>query len=204
VAGVSMGVHALALSRQAFLVSSVTLIAALAGVLLALAGPATLRRQSFPLAFLLLAIPAPWLDSCSPALTQWVAETASMLARLVGIPVMVSGANLQLTGVALEMTAPCSALSSLVAFTVLATLYAFLVNGPLWGKLMFVALSIPISLVATVARAGVLVGLSYYVGVQFALRYYRLWSTALLFFVGFVFFVLIARWLQCGEVRSDI
>ena len=202
--GVAMAVHGLALRRQELLISSVTLVFALAGVVLALAGPVTLKRLAFPLAFLFLAIPLPWLQTCSPALTQWVAETAAVLGRLVGIPVTVSGTNLQLPEVALEVASPCTGVGSLMAFVVLTSVYAFVVQGPVSSKLALIMLAIPIALLASIARMSVLVGLSHYASVDFALRYYRLWSAILLLLVGFVFFVLIARALRCDDVRADI
>jgi exosortase len=204
VVAAAMVVHGLALRRQAFLVSSVTLVFALAGVVLALAGPSMLKRQAFPLAFLFLALPLPWLQTCSPALTQWVAETAAGLGRLSGIPVTVSGTNLQLPDVALEVASPCTGVGSLTAFTVLAALYAFVVRGPVPGRLAFVVLAAPVALLASLARMSTLVGLSHYISVDFALRYYHLWSSALLFLVGYVFFGVVTRVLGCYEMRSDI
>jgi exosortase len=192
------------LRRQAFLVSSVTLVFALAGVVLALAGPSMLKRQAFPLAFLFLALPLPWLQTCSPALTQWVAETAAGLGRLSGIPVTVSGTNLQLPDVALEVASPCTGVGSLTAFTVLAALYAFVVRGPVPGRLAFVVLAAPVALLASLARMSTLVGLSHYISVDFALRYYHLLSSVLLFLVGYVFFGVVTRVLGCYEMRSDI
>ncbi len=204
VIGLALAVHGLALRRQELLLSSVTLVFALAGIVLVLAGPLTLKRQLFPLAFLFLAIPLPWLQTCSPALTQWVAETAAALARLFGIAVTVSGTSLLLPEVALEVASPCTGVGSLMAFVVLACVYAFVAQGPVLGKLALIVLAIPVALLASIARMSVLMGLSHYASVDFALRYYRLWSALLLLLVGFLFFVLIARALRCDEVRTDI
>ena len=196
--------HALALHRGAYLISSVTLIFVLAGILLALAGPSVLRRQAFPLAFLLLAVPWPLLQACSPTLTQWVAEAAAALGRGMRIPVTASGANLHLPDSALDVTSPCTGIGSLMTFFAIAVLYAFLAQGPLPGKLALVLLAVPTAMVASIVRVGALVAISHYVGVDLAVRYYRLWSTALLLLVGLIFFGLVARALRCDEIRSDI
>jgi len=66
----SLGLHFFSFARELYLISGVSFVLVLAGVVLAWAGPVIVRRQAFPLFYLLLAIPLPWLESGTPYLAR--------------------------------------------------------------------------------------------------------------------------------------
>jgi len=203
-AGLGLGIHALALARQLYLVSAMTLIAVLSGIVLTLGGASVLRRLGFPLGFLLLMIPLPYLDKSTPYLARWVASAAATITRAAGLVVTVSGARVELPGTALVIGAPCSGVNSLAALMTLAVLYAFLVRGPLVARLALVALALPIALLANLVRVCLLVFLAHYLGEAAATRYFHDWSSPFLFILALGMLILVGKWLRCSEIRADI
>jgi exosortase len=204
VAAIALGLHGFALTRQAYLVSAACLVVLLAGIVLAFAGWATLRRQAFPLGFLFLMIPLPWLETCTPGLARWMAATAVQVVRLLGLPAQALGARIELAGTTLAVGTPCSGVNSLAALVTLAALYAFLLCGPWSARLILVFLALPVALLANLVRICILLLLAFYIGTDFALGYFHDWSSPLLFLLALGLLVLLGKWLRCGGIRSDI
>ena len=203
-AGLGLGIHILALARQLYLVSATSLIPVLSGIVLALGGVGTLRHLAFPLGFLFLMIPLPYLEKSTPYLARWVASAAATITRAAGLVVTVSGARVELPGTALVIGAPCSGVNSLAALMTLAVLYAFLVRGPLVARLALVALALPIALLANLVRVCLLVFLAHYLGEAAATRYFHDWSSPFLFILALGMLILVGKWLRCSEIRADI
>lgn len=201
---IGLGTHLLALARKAYLLSSLALILVLAASALALAGPRTLRRQAFPLAFLLLMLPLPWLEAATPPLARWVTAAAARMAQALGLQVIADGARLELPGGTLAVGTPCSGMNSLVALLTLAVLYAFLVQGPWVARSAIVALALPIALLANLIRICLLIILAYYVGEEVALRYFHDWSGFMLFAISVMLLLALGKCLRCDRIRSDI
>jgi exosortase len=172
----SLGVHFFSLARELYLISGVTFVLVLAGVVLAWAGPGTVRRQAFPLFYLLLAIPLPWLESGTPYLARAVAQVAARMVSALGIPVLIEGARITLPQAALVVGAPCSGVNSLAALLTLAVLYAFLVCGPVASRLALVVLSLPIALLANLVRVFLVIVLAHWVSLDAAMTYFHGWS----------------------------
>ena len=198
------GAHLVAMRRGVFLVDALTLVAAFAGLTLALGGWALLRRQAFPLAYLALAIPLPILERWTPGLAQWVAQSAAALAKPLGIPTLVQGARLILPSCELVVGAPCSGVNSLAALVTMGTLYAFLVPGPIAARVSLVLLTVPLALAVNLARVFLLLVLAAYAGAELALRYFHDWSGLLLFVLAVGLLFLVGRLLGCDGIRSDI
>ena len=203
-AGLGLGGGWGAIRRGLWPWAGVALIGTLAGIVWALAGRATLRRQAFPLAFTLLMVPLPWPEAITPPLARAVAGAAAGLARGLGIPATAQGAQVQLGGIALAVGAPCSGVNSLAALVTLAVLYAFLVRGPWWGRLGLVAAAAPIALLANLVRVTAMVLLAHGAGVAVALKYFHTWSSPLLFLLALGLLVLVGRGWRCSGIRSDL
>lgn len=201
-AGVAL--HLVSLPRRVYGASVVGLLLAVAGLLWAWAGPATLRRHAFPLAFLLLAIPIPGLESLTPQLARAVARASAELAKLTGVAAHADGARVTLANTSLVIGAPCSGLSSLVALTTIAVLYAHLVSGSLTSKLVLVALAVPLALAANLLRVWLLVVAAHLGVVDVAQSPIHGWSSPVLYLLSLALLVSIGRLLGCRGIRSDI
>jgi exosortase len=197
IVAVGLAAHTVAVRRGFWIASAFSLIAVVAGAVWGLAGLGALRRQAFPVAFLLLMVPLPWLEELSPGLARGVASAAAAIAGGLGLAVSAQGAQLQLAGAALAVGAPCSGLNSLAALVTLAALYAHLAEGPLAGRVGLVLLAIPIALLANLTRIVLLILVAQAFGVDAALRYFHDWSGLVLFGLAVALLVLIGKVLRC-------
>lgn len=202
--GLGLGAHVLALMSQRYVISALSLILVLSGVVLALAGANTLRRLMFPLGFLLLMIPLPYLERATPPLARWVANAAAAIGRAIGLQVTVAGARLELPEMALVVGAPCSGINSLAALFTLAVLYAFLVRGPLGARLALVILALPIALLANLMRVSLLLLAAHCFGEAIAMGCFHYGSSPFLLLLALGMLILIGKWLRCNEIRSDL
>jgi exosortase len=196
--------HYAALSRARYSLSSCALVMALAGLVLSEAGGRMLWRQVFPLGFLLFMIPVPWLESMAPALARCVTDTVAYLAQLLQLGVRAEGARLVLPNLELSVGAPCSGVNSLVALSSLGTLYAFLVSGPVLGRVGLALLSPFVALFSNLLRVGILLVLARYVGERAALSYFHDWSSPVLLTLGLASLIVLGKVLGCEGLRSDI
>ena len=194
---VSLAAHLVALRRSLWVLSAGSLVAAIAGLTLALGGRATLRRHAFPIGFLLLMIPLPWLEQWTPALARAMAAAARAVVVPLGVPITVQGARVELADTAMVIGAPCSGVNSLAALVTLAALYAYLVRGPLPARIALVLLAVPVALLANLMRLVVILLLARYVSAEVALGFFHDWSSPFLFLVALALLIALGKGLGC-------
>ena len=132
----------------------------IAGAVLLLRGPATLRRLAFPLVFLVFLVPLPGfvLDGMTGPLKSFVSAVVAQVLQLMGYPVARSGVVLSVGQHQLLVADACSGLNSLYSLFALAILYLHL-TGPSsrarWARVL--ASIVPIAIAANALRVLVLV-----------------------------------------------
>ena len=132
----------------------VSLVLLLASVVLFLAGWRWLRECAFPLGFLLLAVPLPYViyyDLTGP-LQAVAAKMGIFGLRLVGIPAVGEGNIIHLPGCSLEVAEACSGIRSLYAFLALGALLARSLPLAWWGRVIVFLLTIPLSVAGNALR----------------------------------------------------
>ena len=72
--------HLWAFWRELYIFSALSLLLTLGGLVLLRGGKELCKRQSFPLVFLLFAIPFPWLEKSTPSLARHIAAWAGKMA----------------------------------------------------------------------------------------------------------------------------
>jgi exosortase len=200
----ALAAHMVAQDRGAQLASALTLVLALAGLVLGMGGRALLSRHAFSVAFLLFMIPLPWLERLTPALARGVATMVVALARGLGMDVVAAGARIELPRSALVVGAPCSGVNSLAALVTLGVLYAFVVEGPPLGRVTLALLAVPLALLANLARVLLLLLLAHQVSVDVALGFFHDWSSPFLFVLAVGLLVTLGRVMRCNGLRVDI
>jgi exosortase len=131
------------------------LVAAIAGAVLGLRGPAWLRALAFPIAFLLFAVPIPteWLAPVVVRLLLFVSSGATQLLQAAGVPVLREGNVMILPGGgSLFVAEACSGLTSLVTLLPIAALIAYLSPIAPRAKWLLVLLAVPIAMGANLVR----------------------------------------------------
>jgi exosortase len=145
------------------LLASISLLASLAG-LLHLAGGATLLREAtFPLAYLLFALPLPviLLEKISLPLQMFSAAGASAFLSGLGVDVARRGVFLVFPGFTLAVADACSGLRSLITVGALAALAAHFLRASRVRKAALAGAGLAAALLANILRIALsgLVGL---------------------------------------------
>lgn len=148
----------------------VSLLVFLGSSVVFLGGWAWFRKLAFPLAFLLLAIPMPYVlyYSLTGPMQGLAARAAITGLRVIGVPALSQGNIIHLPGVSLEVAEACSGIRSLYAFLALGAVLAQSMAIPTWARFLVFLLTIPVSIAGNAFRVwGTGVG-AYILGVKAA------------------------------------
>ncbi len=132
----------------------VSLVLLLASGVLFLLGWRWLRSVAFPIGFLLLAIPLPYVlyYSLTGPMQTFAAKCAVGGLDAIGVPAVAEGNIIHLQGTSLEVAEACSGIRSLYSFLALGALLAYSVRVPFWGRLLLFLLTLPLSVAANAVR----------------------------------------------------
>jgi exosortase A len=109
------------------------------------------RALTFPLAFLLFAVP--FGEFLIPTLIEWTADFTVAALRASGVPVYREANHLLIPSGAWSVVEACSGIRYLIASLMVGTLYAELTYRSAWRKAGFIALAIAVPIVANWVRA---------------------------------------------------
>lgn len=148
------------------LVSGISFIVVLVGLSLYLFGARITRAISFPLFFLLFMIPLPqvFLLGLTFKLKMFAAGLAASLVSSMGIMLQRSGSFIYLPNGVLSVENQCSGINSLISLFTLSVIFAYLAEEALPKRLIFIAASLPIAIIANVFRITFLILASYVYG----------------------------------------
>lgn len=110
-----------------------------------------LKFLMFPLGYLILSVPMG--EELVPALQNITADISVYLVELVGIPVYREGLYIYISNGTFEVAEACSGIRFLISMIAIGLLYAYLYYQSIWRRLVFVALSLIIPIVANGIRA---------------------------------------------------
>jgi len=153
-----------------------SMVLAIVGLVLLVAGWAVFRRTFWILLFLLLMVPLPGRvhNLISGPLQSLAASGSVFLLEAFGVTVSQDGHVIMLAGrVPLAVAEACSGLRMLTAFMVVAATMAFLVNRPRWQKAVLVISSIPVAIACNLVRLCVTAVLYLLVSSEIAERFFH-------------------------------
>ena len=132
--------------------------------MLVLAVPAVLgvqvaRRIAFPLAFLYFAVP--FGEFALPQMMEWTANATVIGLRLSGIPVYREGLQFIIPSGSWSVIEACSGVRYLIASLTIGTLFAYLTYHSIRRRLIFVAVSFVVPVIANWIRAYMIVMLGH-------------------------------------------
>ncbi len=174
-------------------ISGISLIVTASGVILYLLGWDFMRKITFPILFLLLMIPLPFVDMVAPPIQTVSATSSSYIANSLGLPVQRDGLVLYLPSATFEIGLPCSGLRSIISLLTIAAIYAFILEGGMLMKLIIVTASIPLALAGNILRLISVLAVADMYGQEAALRYFHDFSSLLLFGVALAGLFLVGR-----------
>lgn len=174
------------LGAENFLMRS-SLIVIIAGLILFHLGTYVFRAVLFPLAFLFFMVPLPGIIfySVTFPLQRLAAEQAAWTLDALGVPVLLDGNIIHLAQLSLGVTEACSGIRSLISLAAGAVAWAYLLLPRGWAMVLFVAATLPITIVANATRV-VLTGLiGQYVGVEYASGFFHEFAGLVIYVAAF-------------------
>jgi exosortase A len=147
-------------------VSQYTFVAMFPVAALALFGPRLAGSLTFPLLFLLFAVP--FGEIFVAPLIQFTADFTVWAVRATGIPVLRSGTRFELPTGNWSVVEACSGVRYLISSITLGCLYAYLTYRSLGRRLLFVGLSVIVPIIANGLRAYMIVMIGHLSGMELA------------------------------------
>ncbi|RME48724.1 MAG: exosortase [Deltaproteobacteria bacterium] len=184
-----------------------SLIVVLAGVIRYNLGREVFRAVRFPLAYLSFMIPLPYLlyDQIAFPLKLFAARCATLSLHLLGIPVFREGNIIELSAMRLEVADACSGIRSLISLFALSVIYAYLSQPKTWQRIVLVAATIPIAIVANGARVSGTGIIAEYAGIEAAEGFFHAFSGWLIFLIATLLLVGLGRLLTfVGEGKKGV
>ena len=162
----SLGLLFAGRSTDSLLLQGVSLVTSLAGMVLWILGPRTLRAAAFPVAFLLLMLPlpSPVVSAVTEDLQLFAARTAGAALDLFDVPFFLDGVLIQLPGITLAVATVCNGLRFLLALLVVTIAFAHVSQRSLPRKLILVTSALPIAILANAVRVATIALAAYYIG----------------------------------------
>ncbi len=171
-----------------------SLLGVICGLIVYFAGAAILRAMTFPLAFLLFAIPIPAVIYNSIVFPlQFIASrfATNALEMLNLFPVMREGNVLVLPHMSLEVVEACSGIRSLMSLLALAAGYGYLVERSIWVRWLLVLAMVPLAIISNGTRVMITAIMAHYIGREAAQGFMHEFSGWVIFVVATVLFLLL-------------
>jgi len=171
------------------------------GIVLYLQGRGFARKIAFPILFLLMMVPLPYIIYFKMTFPMQIlsARLSSAILRTIGVSVIRKGNILMLPGYTLEVVAACSGLRSLMTMITLSIVFAFFSSLGNTKKIILVACSVPVAIAANMIRLVVTALGAYTVGAEFADGPLHEISGLIVFLAGLLLLMLCAgvlKWIK--------
>jgi exosortase len=179
------------LGAELFL-TRISILLTICGLIVYFSGWRLLRAMSFPLAFLLFAIPIPVLiynEIVFPL--QFIASrfATSVLEMLNLFPIMREGNVLIMPGMRLEVVEACSGIRSLMSLLALAAGYGYLAEKSVAVRWFLFLAMVPLAIVSNGTRVMITALMTNYIGPQAAEGFMHEFSGWVIFVVATVLFL---------------
>jgi len=165
-----------------------SLIIVMAGLILFNLGKDFLKILFFPIAFLVLMVPLPYLvyDSIAFPLKLFAAQFATSSLQLMELPILREGNVIILPNTTLEVADACSGIRSLISLIALGVVYAYFTQRAFWKRVVLVGACIPIAILVNAFRIIVTGALAHFFGPELADGFFHTFSGWLIFLLAFL------------------
>jgi exosortase len=169
-----------------FFLARISFVVVLAGLTWTFWGSDRLRTLAFPFVLLATMVPLPVLvyNAIAAPLQLLASRLATDLAQMLGVSIFRDGNVIHLATTSLGVEEACSGLHSLPALVVGALLLGFLANATILGRILLLAISVPLAIAVNVLRVTGTAILADY-RPEFAEGFYHSFSGWLVFVMGF-------------------
>jgi len=173
----------------------------LSGVLLLL-GTQMAIALLFPILFLLFMVPLPGflLSKLNVQIQLWSTAVATKLLQLMQLDAEHIGTQINMPSIMVTVGAPCSGFRMLISLFAFSSFFAFMKEGPKWGRVGIVLFAFPLALLANSTRVMLIALVGEFHG-EDAMHSFHDWSGYIMLVVSFVSIELVSRLLRCRKFR---
>ena len=204
VLGIALAVYLYFLQQRAYYLAAFAMIGMLAGLIWAIGGTTVARKLAFPIGYLTLMVPLPFVDRVTLPLALFTGYCSGSIVQFLGMDITIVGNSISLPNADLVVGAQCSGVNSLITLLALLVLVAYLLEGPIWSRVALVLLAIPLALLGNIIRVATLLFVARSWGADAAFTYYHDYSGILFFVAVLLLIVPITRVLHFGRLRAEV
>jgi exosortase len=183
-----VGVYLLSYIGEIAVVSRLTIIMSLIGLVVLALGKTMFYVLAFPILFLVFMVPVPdsILSAVAFPLQLLATKMSHTLIEVLSIPAYREGNMLYFAQTQLEVADACSGIRSLMSFGMLSFIFAYMMDAIWQKRICLVLSSIPLALFANIVRVAATGILAHFYGSKAALGFLHEFSGLAVFAFGFV------------------
>lgn len=201
---VSVALYLWFVNQRAYYLASFSMIAMITGGIWLLGGGRAARTLAFPIGYLAFMVPLPFIERSTLPLALFTGVWSGALVQFLGLDVTIVGNAVSLPNADLVIGAQCSGINSLITLLALMALLAYLIDGPMWARLLLVVLAVPLALLGNILRVASLLFVARAWGADAAFTYYHDYS-GFLFFIGVLLLIYpLTRMLGMRSLRTNV
>ncbi len=174
--------------------SRISILFTICGLIVYFAGWAKLRAMTFPLAFLIFAIPFPAVvyNEIVFPLQFLASKFATRVLEMLNLfPVMREGNILVLPQMKLEVVEACSGIRSLMSLLALAAGYGYVVERSVAVRWLLIVAMVPLAIISNGTRVMITAIMANYIGAKAAQGFMHEFSGWVIFVVATIMFLLL-------------
>jgi len=170
-----------------------TIVTTLMGLALYHLGRKIFAVLFFPLLFLFFMVPVPdsLIGVVAFPLQLLATKLSAQIINSLSIPVYREGNMLYFANASLEVAEACSGIRSLMSYLMLGTLFAYMVHGRFYKRILLVAVAIPLAFFANLLRVTGTGILAHFYGSSVARGFLHEFSGIVMFIFGFILLFLL-------------
>lgn len=200
----SLAAYLYFLNGKAYYLAAFAMIGLLVGLVWVWAGRRVVGMLAFPLGYLMLMAPLPFIERATLPLAMFTGVCSGALVRFLGLDITIIGNAISLPNADLVIGAQCSGINSMITLISLNALVAYVLAGPLWGRIALVLLAIPIAVAGNILRVANLLFVARAWGAEAAFQAYHTYSGILFFVLALLLLIPVTSLLRCTTLRSDV
>jgi exosortase len=184
----SLVIYLLSYAGHLAVISRLMIVCSLFGLILFTLGKTIFRQLAFPLFFLLFMVPVPdsVLNLVSFPLQLFATKVSTVTIHGLSIPAYREGNMLYFAQTQLEIAEACSGIRSIIAFTMLSVIFAYLLDKGWTRRVILLASAIPLAFFANIVRVTGTGILAHFFGAKVARGFLHDFSGLAVFAFGFV------------------
>jgi exosortase len=177
--------------------SAFSLLIVLSGLLLSFYGKKTARALVYPVCFLILMVPLPYIQEIGFFLQSTSVHFSAWILKALGLPITTIGTQIHLRENIFTVDLACSGINTLIALLALILVYVYLLSGAFYKRTILFIIAFPIAILANILRITAIILVANYYGTNAAMGLFHDLSSLIFFILAFLCLVLLGRILRC-------